>query len=59
MKKIFYCRRSSLALISILILGGVMAYKGMDMSVAMASIVGLIGASNAYSDKVIGKRKGE
>ena len=48
MKNILNCRRSSLALISIAILGGIMAYKGGDYSMAIASIVGLIGASNSY-----------
>lgn len=48
MLNILKCRRSSLALISVSILGAVMAYKGIDCSMGIASIVGLIGASNSY-----------
>jgi hypothetical protein len=48
MKEIFKCRRSSLAIISIIMLGGLMGYQGTDFSMAIASIVGLVGASNSF-----------
>jgi len=59
MKQIFQCRRSSLALISLLIMGGVMAYNGTDTSMAMASVVGLIGAANSYEKSTKAKAEAE
>lgn len=59
MKHIFNCRRSTLAFYAISILGAVMAYKGTDYSMAIASIVGLIGASNSYQKAQEAKYKQE
>ena len=51
MKQIFSCRRSSLALIGMIILGAAM-WSGTDTSQAIAMICMGVAASNAYEKKV-------
>ena len=51
MKKIFECRRSSLALIGMMILGASLIWGKYDTSVAIAMICTGVAASNAYEKK--------
>jgi hypothetical protein len=51
MLKIFKCRRSSLALIGMVCLTWISLKNGTDVSLAIAGIVGAIGAANAYQNK--------
>lgn len=54
MRKIFGCRRSSLALIGIVCLTGLGVLHGTDISgiaVAISGIVASIGASNAWQKR--------
>lgn len=55
MKKIFECRRSSLALLGMIILG-VGLYFGKDTSNAIAAIcIGIAGANSYEKSKIEGK----
>lgn len=54
MKKIWNCRRSSLAVMGIICLTTLGLYHGQDISgiaVAISGIVGAIGASNAWEKR--------
>ena len=48
MKKIFACRRSSLALIAMLCLTALGIVKGQDVALALAGVVASVAASNSY-----------
>lgn len=48
MKKIFGCRRSTLGLIAITFLTGLGYLKGMDVTMAISSIVIGIAGANSY-----------
>jgi len=48
MLKIFSCRRSSLALIAIVLLSGLCYTKGIDVSMAISAIVLAVAGSNSY-----------
>lgn len=51
MKQILNCRRSSIALISILVLGGLGFAKGADVAMAISTVaIGLAGA-NAFEKR--------
>jgi hypothetical protein len=49
--KIWNCRRSSIAVICILVLGILGYFKGMDVATAISTIAIGIGAANAYEKK--------
>jgi len=51
MIKIFKCRRSSLALIGMLLLAFIGYTKGIDVSFAIAGLGAGVAASNAYEKK--------
>lgn len=51
MKKIFTCRRSSLALIGMVALFFLGLYKGLDVSMAISGIVLSVAGANAYEGK--------
>jgi hypothetical protein len=51
MKKIFSCRRSSIALIGMILLAGIALIKGHDVSMAMSAIVLAVAGANAYESK--------
>lgn len=51
MKKIFSCRRSSLALIGILSLLLIALIKGHDVGMAISGIVLAVAGANAYEGK--------
>jgi hypothetical protein len=48
MIKIFSCRRSSIALIGIVVLGIIAIVKGHDVSMGISTIVLAVAGSNAY-----------
>jgi hypothetical protein len=48
MKKIFDCRRSSLGLIGMIMLFCLGWFKGLDVSVGIAGIIGTIAGANAF-----------
>lgn len=52
MIKVFKCRRSSIAVICILVLGFLGYSKGMDVSTAIAMIAMGVAGANAYQQKV-------
>lgn len=51
MKKIFQCRRSSLALLAMVCLTILGIVKDQDVSLALAGIVTAVSAANAYQQK--------
>lgn len=51
MKAIWYCRRSSLALIAMVLLTALGISKGYDVSIAIAGIVASVAAANSYERK--------
>lgn len=59
MKKIWQCRRSSLAVICIMVLGLLGFFKNMDVSMAIASIAIGVAGANAYEKKTNGVSNAE
>lgn len=51
MLKIWNCRRSSIAVICILVLGGLGYLKGMDVSMSIATIAIGVAGANAFEKK--------
>jgi hypothetical protein len=51
MKKIFTCRRSSLALIGMMLLALIAFSKGHDVAMAISGIVLAVAGSNAYEKR--------
>ena len=51
MLKILKCRRSSLALIGMSLLFFLGLYKGADVALSIAGIVGAVAGANAYEGK--------
>lgn len=51
MKKIFQCRRSSLALLAMICLTILGLVKDQDVSLALVGVVTAVAASNAYQQK--------
>lgn len=51
MVKIFKCRRSSLALIGMVLLFALGICKGADVALAIAGICGAVAGANAYEGK--------
>lgn len=51
MKRIFACRRSSLALIAMLLLSGIALKNGADVASAIAMICMGVAGANAYEAK--------
>jgi hypothetical protein len=57
MKRIFQCRRSSLALLGMVCLTWLGLAKDADVALAIAGIVGSVAASNAYQKRPLEPEK--
>jgi hypothetical protein len=56
MIKIFKCRRSSIALICVLVLGSLGYFKGMDVAMAISTIAIGVAGANAYEKKPVNEK---
>jgi hypothetical protein len=59
MKKLFNCRRSLLAILGMISLTAIALSKGIDTSMAIATIITAVAASNAYQNKPQGSQEGK